>query len=311
MALSAGAGPLIEYGQNPPVVPGGVTADFNQDYGPSLLSQGAGLLDPRFGYQIGGTGNGSAQAFGFGPGVNYVTIDQVPSTAATANIAALQDATSGTPMTLVDSSGGGITVMTASLFLKPTGKTVPACLAIDGLPDFVAFGQSGAVQLFDPTTMIARAVSITGVADGTGGVFTVRGYDVYGNPQTEQITAAAGAATTNGKKAFKFIASITPGFTDAHTYSVGTADIYGLPLRADAYGYVNATFNNVPVTNTTFVAGVETAPTATSGDTRGTITETADGTKRLQVFQGISVAQLASLTPTDYSGLFGVAPYSG
>lgn len=310
MSLSAGAGPLIEYGQNPPVVPGGPVADYNADYAPSVFSMGVGLLDPRFGYTIGGTGNGSAQAFGFSPGVNYVTLDQVPSLAAVANIAVGANVVSGTAMTLVSATGAGITVMTVPLFIKPTGLTVPVGLAIDGLPGFVAFGQSGAIQVFDPTTILARAVSITGVVGGAGGVFLVRGYDVYGNPQTEQITAPAGAATTAGKKAFKFIASVTPQFSDANNYSVGTADVYGLPLRADAYGYVSTTFNNVLLTTPTFIAGVETTPTATSGDTRGTIVVVSDGTKRLQVMQGLSVAQLAALTPTNYAGMFGVAPYT-
>lgn len=310
MSISAGAGPLVEYGQNPPVNPGTAPADYNQDYAPSAFSMGLGLLDPRYGYAIGGAGGGSAAAFIFSPGVNYVVIDQTPATAATANIAALANVTSGTAMTLVSSSGAGVTVMTSSLFLKPTGLTVPISVAIDGLPGFVSFGQSAAIQAFDPTTMIARAVSITGVTSGTGGVFTVRGYSVYGVPMAETITVGAGVNTVNGKKAFKFVTSVTPGFTDAHNYSVGVADVYGLPLRADAFGYVLATFNNQLTTNPTFVAAVTTASTGTSGDTRGTIVATADGTKKLQVMQGVSVAQLAALTPGNTAGLFGVTPYT-
>lgn len=164
--------------------------------------------------------------------------------------------------------------------------------------------------MFDPTTMIARAVSISGVSGGAGGDFTVRGYSVYGIPMAETITVAAGANTVNGKKAFKFVTSVTPLFTDAHNYSVGVADVYGLPLRADAFGYVQATFNNQLTTNPTFVAAVTSASTGTSGDTRGTIVVTADNTKRLQVMQGVSVAQLAALTPGSTVGLFGAVPYS-
>lgn len=315
MTISASQGPQVNWGQNPPVQAGSAPPDYNSDRGPSLSDMGLGLLDPRFGYANGGAGGGSALAFGFGPGVNYVVLDQVPSTATTANIAALANVTSGTAMTLVSSTGAGVTVMTAALFIKPTGKTVPACLALDGLPGFVSFGQTmpvgtGSIQVFDPTTMLARAVSITGVSGGAGGNFTVRGYDVYGNPQSETIAAAAGAATTNGKKAFKFVASVTPAFTDAHNYSVGTTDIYGLPLRADSYGYVITTFNNILLTNPTFVAAVTAAQTATNGDVRGTFTVASDNTKRLQVMQGVSMAQLAALTPGSTAGLFGLAPFT-
>lgn len=312
MSLSAIAGPNIVYGQDPPVASGAPPADYNPDSGPNLAYCGDGLIDPRFGYTIGGTGNGSAQAFGYGPGINYQVIDQVPSTAATANIAALANVTSGTAMTLVSSSGSGIVVTTSAQFIKPTGKTVPSgVLAIENAVGVVSFGQSGAIQLWDPTTMIARAVSITGVLSGSGGVFTVRGYDVYGNIMAEEITAGAGAGTTNGKKAFKYIASVTPGFTDAHNYSVGVADVYGLPLRADTYGLVQATFNNAPVTSPTFVKADTTSPaTATTGDVRGTIVQTADGTKRLQVNQGVSVANLATLAPGVFTGLYGVTQFT-
>lgn len=310
MTMANQPGPLVIWGQNPPIQPGGAPPDYNADYGPSLVAMGFGLIDPRFGNPPGGAGNGSAQAFGFGAGVNYVGVDQVPSLATTANISALANAVSGTPVALVSATGAGITVMTVPFVNQASGYTVPAVLAIDGIPAFVKFGQSLALQFFDPTKMLARAVSITGVAGGTGGNFTVRGYDVYGQPMSETIAATAGATTVNGKKAFKFVASGTPAFSDAHNYSVGTADVYGLPFLASSYGYVNATFNNAPVTAPGFVAGDATAVTATTGDVRGTITSTSDGTKRLQIMQGVSLTNLATLAPGVFTGLFGVTNFT-
>lgn len=315
MSLTAPAGPQVVFGQNPPVAPGAAPDSYNADRAPSMSDLGAGLLDPQYGYKMGGGGSGASSpqgsplAFQYCPGVNYAVLDQVPSVATSANIAALQNTTSGTPLTLVSATGAGITAMTVALFITPTGLTVPACLAIDGLPAWIVFGQSGVIQGWDPTKSLARAVSVTGVTSGAGGAFLVSGYDYRGYPQTETITAGAGVNTVNGKKAFKFVKSVTPQFTDAHNYSVGTADVYGLPLRADVYGYVNATFNNAPVTSPTFVAADTTSPaTAATGDVRGTIVAASDGTKRLQVMQGISPANLAALTPTSYVGMFGVVP---
>lgn len=311
MSISDGAGPFVAYVQNPPPVPGGPPPDYNQDSAPSAFAFGLGLLDPRYGFQIGGAGNGSAQGFFFAPGVNYVTVSQVPSVAAVNNIAAAANPANGTPMTLVAATGAGITVMTAALFLKASGNTVPISRAIDGLPGYSSFGQSGALQAFDSNTMIARAVSLTGVASGSGGAVTVRGYDVYGQAMTETITMTGGATTTNGKKAFKFVTSITPGFTDTHTISAGTADVYGLPLKANTYGFVNATFNNAPVTAPGFVAADTTAASATTGDVRGTITSTSDGTKRLQIMQGPSIPNLLEMAPGVYTGLYGLTNFAG
>ena len=316
MSIQAGEGPIVTYGQNPPVASGAAPDSYSADRAPSMADLGSGLIDPRFGYKMGGGGSGASSpqgsplAFFFGPGVNYVTTDQVPSVATTANIAALANAASGVAMTLVSTTGAGVTVTTAAQFIQPTGNTVPACLALDGAVAFKAFGQSGALSAWDPTTTLSRAISITGVSGGAGGAFKIVGYDVYGNLQHETITAAAGVATTNGVKAWKYIVSVTPQFADAHNYSVGTADVYGLMFRADSYGYVMTTFNNVLLTNPTFVAAVTTTPTATSGDTRGTIVAASDGTKRLQVMQGISIANLAAATPGDTSSMFGRAPFA-
>lgn len=311
MTISADQGPSIEWGQNPSANPGVPPSDYNADYGPSLFSMGLGLLDPRYGYQNGGAGNGSAQAFGFAPGVNYVVLDQIPSVAAVANIAAGANPASGVKMTLVSSSGAGILVMTAPLTIKSSGNTVPACLAIENLPAFTAFGQSKAIQTYDPSTMMARAVSVTGVGSGSGGTVTIRGYDVYGQALTETITLGAGVNTVAGKKAFKFVASATPNFSDTHAISVGVSDVYGLPLRGAFYGYVNSTFNNAPVTTPGFVAADATTVSATTGDVRGTITVTSDGTKRLQIMQGVGPFALSGLTPGTFTGLFGVVNYSG
>jgi hypothetical protein len=167
------------------------------------------------------------------------------------------------------------------------------------------FGQVGTVSLWNPQCMISRAVNVTGSASSTGGNILISGYDVYGVPMSEVIAAPAGATTVNGKKAFKYIASVVPQFTDAHNYSVGTTDIYGFPLRADFFSDVAINYANAVLTaNTGFVAAVTTSPATTStGDVRGTyaLQSAANGSNRLSVRQFILPANAGSVT-----GLFGV-----
>jgi len=122
---------------------------------------------------------------------------------------------------------------------------------------------------------------------------------------SEVIAAPASATTVNGKKAFKYISSVVPAFTDAHNYSVGTTDIYGFPLRSDFFSDVAINYNATAVTaNTGYVAAVTTSPaTTTTGDVRGTyaLQSAADASKRLAIRQFILPANMNSIT-----GLFGV-----
>jgi hypothetical protein len=167
------------------------------------------------------------------------------------------------------------------------------------------FGQSNTINLWNPQALVARAVSVTGVTSGTGGDFLVSGYDIYGVPMSEKITAGAGVSTVNGKKAFKYIASVVPQFTDAHNYSVGTTDIYGLPLRSDFFGDVSINYAAAAITaNTGYVAAVTTSPASTTtGDVRGTyaLQTAANASNRLVVRQFVLPANMGST-----AGLFGV-----
>jgi len=167
------------------------------------------------------------------------------------------------------------------------------------------FGQSNSISLWNPQAMVSRAVSVTGSASATGGNILISGYDIYGVPMSEVIAAPASATTVNGKKAFKYIASVVPQFTDAHNYSIGTTDIYGFPLRSDNFGDVVINYNATGITaNTGYTAAVTTSPATTStGDVRGTyaLQSAADASKRLVVRQFITPANIGSIT-----GLFGV-----
>jgi len=166
-------------------------------------------------------------------------------------------------------------------------------------------GQPSSIYLWNPQALISRAVSVLGSASATGGNITINGYDIYGVPMSEVIAAPASATTVNGKKAFKYISSVVPAFTDAHNYSIGTTDIYGLPIRSDNFGDLAINYNATGITASTgYVAAVTTSPaTTTTGDVRGTyaLQSAADASKRLVVRQFVTPANMGSIT-----GLFGV-----
>lgn len=191
-----------------------------------------------------------------------------------------------------------------------TGNATVASATITGQMTGTAallqpFGQTPSIYLWNPQALVARAVSVTGSASATGGNITIAGYDIYGMPMSEVIAAPASATTVNGKKAFKYIASVTPAFTDAHNYSIDTTDIIGLPLRSDFFGDVAINYNATGITaNTGYVAAVTTSPaTTTTGDVRGTyaLQSAADGSKRLMIRQFVLAANMGSIP-----GLFGV-----
>lgn len=290
-------------------------ANSDPNLAPSMGYGGFGLQDHRLMFNTINSANG-AQALGWFTFDSVPVVDQVPSTIATANIAALANAVSGTAMTLVSATGAGITVMASSFLALPSQTTVPSgTLAIDGLPGYIRFGMGDITAFHDPTKAIARAISITGVASGTGGAFAVVGFDLYGYPMHETITVGAGVNTVNGKKAWKFITSVTPGFSDAHNYSVGTTDIYGFGMRVDQWNYADVYYGTPPAVlitaSTGFVVADATTPaTATTGDVRGTYAaqSASDGTKKLQLFVGPTLAQSANAAGAAV-GFFGVTQF--
>jgi hypothetical protein len=302
MAESSLGGPLlIEQGYSDP------------DLGVSLATGGIGLKDTRFGTPYGAAG---ATAYGFLGTTSIPVIDQVPSTVSTTAIAAGQNTTTG-PLTLVASSSGttGITVLTTALTIQPSGNVIPVgAIAIDLPSGVVNWGQTKKINIYDPTTALARAISIASNSTDTSATFTVNGWDIYGYPMTEAITGGA-AATKTGKKAFKFIKSIVAtGTVNSTSVSAGQSDVYGFPLRVDHFAnieiYWGTSSNYIAASNTgTFAfADVTNPATTTTGDVRGTYsTSTAsNSTLRMQMFVTPSVADILSYTGSYPSGLFGM-----
>lgn len=287
-------------------------ANNSPDAAPSLsYGGGIGLQDSRLPwnkYNSVAAGSATAPAI-IGWYDTAMVINAVPSQLAANNIAASQSPGSSA-LTLVSSTGAGVTVLSSTFTAIPSMKVIPVgALALDGNPGYQKFGIRDRTWFYDQTTFLARNVRITSGGNDSGITFLVSGYDVYGYAMTESITGA-NAGVASGKKAFKWITSITPSGAAASTVSAGTGDVYGLPLRADSFGYVYIIWNNSAVTaNTGFLAADTTNPaTSTTGDARGTYaTQSAsDGTKRLEI--GITLNITALNTTPLSNGAFGVPP---
>lgn len=298
MTKSAWAGPVVSFGQGDP-------QNYNQDRAPSIFDQGSLLMDPRFGY-VPGRG-GSKVIFGYPMFSVIPQVSAVPSTIATANIAALQVPVAATPITLVAASGAGITINN-TITRSDTKAIITGLRAIDLTVSMIAFGSGaaglgGPITSPDPSTTLARNVRITSVGNDTPATFVVRGYDQYFFPVTETITGS-NASVANGKKAFKYIQSITPaGTPSGANISVGTGDLYGFGMRTDFFDLSMIYWNSALITAATgFTAAVTTTPSATTGDVRGTygVQTASDGTKRLSLF----VTPLISNIQTA-AGIFG------
>lgn len=229
-------------------------------------------------------------------GNGYVGIYSVSSTSLVA--------ASGTVTSILAGSGNATTT-------NVSGYTQYPAPLINAVP----FGVYGGPSLWNPQAMVGRCLTYTAAAGATYTTATSRGYDVYGFPLTEQVALTAGATVT-GKKAFKYLKSVTlsGGTADTtHAYSVGTSDTYGLPLRSDSFGDLlvnySAALNPAVITaNAGYTAAITSASSATTGDVRGTYalqTASATGANRLAVRQSLQPYNVGSAT-----GLFGLAQFA-
>ena len=171
----------------------------------------------------------------------------------------------------------------------------------------LGFGSANTIQMWNPQALSARNVTVNPTTAAGTVIWTVAGYDVYGYPMTETITTAAGSTAVAGKKAFKYIASITPNTTDTGSFTFGTGTVFGFALRSDTFGdviinYAAASQNPALITaNTGYVAAVKTYATSATGDVRGTYSATAAVANRFVFKQSPPLYNVGSTV-----GLFGV-----
>jgi hypothetical protein len=196
-------------------------------------------------------GDPAPMDLGVGPLGRVYVWDCVPLTLQTANIAASQTA-----------SGSGAVTLTA-------GTSVKTVVRPDGVT---------VLQLNTP-----RALQIN--TSTTARTITISGYDYYGQPMTEAITVATAGTAKSGAKAFYQIASATINGS-ATAVTIGTTDIFGLPVRCFDAGYVvKVGWNNTLAQDAGIftVADMTNPATSTTGDVRGTYkpSTASDGVKRL------------------------------
>lgn len=195
-----------------------------------------------------------------------------------------------------------------------TGGTITG-ISTGTLNNTIAFGSAATIQLWNSSCLLGRAVSITSITAQVVSTFTVRGFDIWGFPMTEIISlTGTTAGTTAGKKAFKYILSVTPNTTDGtNTYEVNTTDIIGIPIRSDTFqpgaeSDISIMSNNASVTSATgYVAADKTVATGSTGDVRGTfaLQTASNGTLRVIFTQSPSAPAMISV-----AGLFGVTQFS-
>lgn len=217
----------------------------------------------------------SAMDLGVGPLGRIYVFDVVPQAASTSNIAATQTPT-----------GAGNLTLTA-------GAGVQQVVRNDGVTVY---------QLDCP-----RAVAVSLVTGGTARAYTISGYDYYGQPMSEVITSVA-AATTNGKKAFYQISSVSGAGASVTAVTVGTTQLIGLPVRVTDGGYLCHVgwSGSFALDTGTLAVAVTAAATTTTGDVRGTFSPSSapDGIKRLVL--GIMLPGIAVGPNSTRTGALGV-----
>jgi len=192
-------------------------------------------------------------SLGIGPVGRVYVYDIVPQTIVANNIAASQ-----TP------ASAGSLVLTAGTstqsFINTYGQTV--------------------VRLDVP-----RAVTITGTASTTAANYTISGYDVYGQPMTQFIAGPVGATTVTTTKAFKDILSISVSAGTTGAITVGTSDVFGIPVCVIDGGYIAdiGWAGSIANDTGTFTAAIVTPSSSSTGDVRGTYkpSTASNGTNRL------------------------------
>jgi hypothetical protein len=324
MTITAFSGPVGQFGTVQTSSAGtgivGQDMEHNEQRAPMFSDLGDAMMDPRVAYSY-QPGQGATRPF-MSFYNNQATVDYVPATvnsSAFYTSTGLSSAVSGN-FTL-SSTATGIT--TTTIIAPETGQVTGSLLAIDSTAAYLTFGSAGSMCVWNPGAGTGRNITFHLSSNTDGGTFSIAGRDMYGFKMTE--TVAVGSTTVVGKKAFKYISSITNCTTPASTaVSIGFGDVYGFPLAVPyaglnaQVGLIATTFGStVPIANSpssvnTILASTVATQTSTTPDVRGTYASTtaSNGTIRLQMIVTPSASATAAITSTNVAPFFGATQFS-
>lgn len=261
---------------------------------------------------IGGAANSGATA---------ALISQVKSIATTQTTGIT---ISPSPATGLSHAPIGAANLFGSDMLPPATQFGPAAASANA---HSPYSVAGLARVANPRELSARNISVTVGTTTATASFLVVGFDVWGQRMAELIGPVIATnrqfTTFFGSKAFKYVASVTPTVTAVGTASLGVGDVFGMPVRADKWENTRIFWNGCPTqTSLGFTAAGTTSPaTNTTGDVRGTIQVSANGTgtaatvatatvsngtARLTVVQSPGVWNVLNGTPLNTVPMFGV-----
>ena len=322
MTITAYSGPMISFGITMSSTAGtgllGNNMENNGQRAPDMSDLGHMMMDPRVAYAYQPGSGVTVDAFGFYRGVG--SVDFVPITANASAFQATATGSSGvTTFTLAAASSAGGTYST-TIIAPETGRASGTLIAIDSTAASVTFGSDGTIAAWNAGAGTGRNISIRPSSNLDGGSFSVAGRDMYGFKMTETI--AAGSTVLAGRKAFKYISSITNATTPTSTgVSIGFGDLFGFPLytpyngsNAQIFLTAAASQTGLAIGSSAFVVGALSSitQTSTTADVRGTwgSSTVTNGTIRLQMTITPSASAVAAITSTNVAPLFGNTQFS-
>jgi hypothetical protein len=322
MGITAFSGPLVTFGTVSTSTAGtgllGADLEHNDQRAPTFADLGDAMLDPRVAYGYNPGQGVSTRTLGFYN--NSGNVDYIPASI-NSSAFVVNTASSGiSTFTLAAASSAGGTFST-TIIAPETGRVTGTLIAIDSTAAALTFGSAAGLAVWNPAAGTGRNITIKPSSNLDGGTFTIAGRDMYGYKITETI--AGGSTNLAGKKAFKYVSSITNTTTPTSTgILVGFGDTYGFPLAVTYVG-INAI---VAISSDAFVSGANAllssasvalastvaTQTSTTPDVRGTyLSSTAsNATQRLQMQIWPPATAMAAVTSTNVAPLFGGTQFS-
>lgn len=337
MGITAISGPHVSYGIT--TTSSGGTTEYNEERAPSVYDLGQAIMDPRPAYNykpgaaVGTALYGLWDNAGYVdavPSLSYSSVGYIPGTIVSCLYLSSQQS-SGYAVTLnttVSSATGQW--LNQTLFDPYTGGTYTANMVTDLSTTSLTFGSGATVTIWNPNNAIARCIAVAGTSgssqDDSNATVTVTGRDIYGFKMSETITMSSLSRTTPaiGRKAFKVVQTVTINNSsqlNSSNINIAFSDKFGFPVRVDTPMWMTAqavSSNSSSITVITASLGLSWASTATAtattSDVRGTLNATAasvvlGGNLRLQMYCNLNPVNLATITSTNYSGIFGVPQF--